>query len=232
MHTPLALFESGAPPITFSDPYLPAVTAGGLDYVYRAPTRNTLTSVAEDHRVPLVAQTFKAETYYEASPALDTTAYVKAKVKNGSDRPWLRGPTNIFVGGEFVGQGEIQTTGPGGEIGFPLGADENVRLIRTVVPATKREGFFSKDDVTTYATEIQIGNYKKQPITIEVVDQIPKTNHEDVEVKLLSTTPASLAEPDADGVMRWRLTVPPGQTKTIRFSYTIGRPADWQLYQQ
>ena len=107
------------------------------------------------------AQTFDAETVYEATPSLDTTAYVKARVKNGTGRPLLRGPTTIFVGGEFVGQGELQTTGPGGEIGFPLGADENVRLIRNVVPSTERKGVFSKDDVTTYAVELQVGNYKK-----------------------------------------------------------------------
>jgi hypothetical protein len=227
----LPLFEAPPATIAFSDPYLPAVTAGGLDYVYEAPTRATIPSKAEDRRIPLAAQTFQAETIYEATPSLDTTAYVKAKVKNGSGRPLLRGPTSIFVGGEFVGQGEIQTTGPGGEIGFPLGADENIRLVRNVVPSTKREGFISKDDVTTYAVELQIGNYKKRPITIEVIDQIPKTSHEDVEVKLLSTSPAPLEAPDADGVMRWRITIPPNQTKKIEFSYTIGRPADWQLYQ-
>jgi uncharacterized protein (TIGR02231 family) len=232
VRTPLALFEAQNQPIAFSDPYLPAVTAGGLDYIYEAPARATIPSLAEDKRVPLAAQSFAAQTFYEATPALDTTAFVRAKVKNGTGRPLLRGPTNIFVGGEFVGQGEIQTTGPGGEIGFALGADENIRLVRTVVPTTVREGVFSKDDVTTYAVTIQIGNYKKQPIAIEVVDQIPKSSHEDVEVELISTAPPPLKEADADGVLRWRLSIPANQTKTISLSYKIGRPADWQLYQQ
>jgi hypothetical protein len=232
VRTPLALFEAPQQQLTFSDPYLPAVSAGGLDYVYEAPARVTISSIAEDRRIPLAAQTFSAETFYEATPSLDTTAFVKAKVKNGTGRPLLRGPTNIFVGGELVGQGEIQTTGPGGEIGFALGADENIRILRTVVPTTERKGVFSKDDVTTYAVKIQIGNYKRSPITIEVIDQIPKSSHEDVEVKLVSAAPPALKEPDADGVLRWRISIPPKQTKTISLSYTIGRPADWQLYQQ
>lgn len=228
----LALFEPAPRRQTFSDPYLPAVTAGGLDYVYDAPTRATIPSNGDDQRVPLTVESFGATTLYEATPSLDTTAYVKAKVKNAGKRPLLRGPTSIFVGGEFVGQGEIATTGPGGEIGFPLGADENVRLVRTVVPKTETEGFISKDDVTTYTTEIQIGNYKKRAITIEVTDQIPKTRHEDVEVELKAANPKPLADyPDASGLMRWRLSVPAGKTRTIRFSYEIERPADWQLYQ-
>lgn len=228
----LALFEPAPQRQTFSDPYLPAVTAGGLDYVYEAPTRATITSSGDDQRVPLVVETFGATTLYEATPSLDTTAYVKAKVRNAGKRPLLRGPTSIFVGGEFVGQGEIATTGPGGVIGFPLGADENVRLVRTVVPQTKTEGFISKDDVTTYTVEIQIGNYKKSPITIEVIDQIPKTRHEDVEVELKGATPQPLPHsPDTGGIMRWRLNVPAGKTRTIKFSYEIERPADWQLYQ-
>lgn len=216
----------------FGDPFLPAVSAGGLDYVYRAPTSSDIPSDGQSVRVPLRSERFPVEAIYEATPSLKTTAYLKARVVNKGERPFLRGPTNNFVGGEFIGQGELATTGPGGVLQFPLGADENIRLVRKVLPKTETEGFISKDDVTTYDTVIEIGNYKKRAVTIEIVDQVPKTSNEDIEIKLLSATPPPEKKPDASGIMRWRLNLGPGDKKVIKLRYSITRPTDWQLYQQ
>ncbi len=234
LRTSLNLFQRSADRRgpRFGDPFLPAVSAGGLDYVYRAPTSSDIPSDGQSVRVPLRAERFPVEAIYEATPSLKTTAYLKARVVNKGERPFLRGPTNNFVGGEFIGQGELATTGPGGVLQFPLGADENIRLVRKVLPRTETEGFISKDDVTTYETVIEIGNYKKRAVTIEIVDQIPKTSNEDIEIKLLSATPRPEEKPDASGIMRWRLNLGPGDKKEIKLRYSITRPTDWQLYQQ
>ena len=119
---PLALYDTPAPsrgPV-LSDPYLPAVSAGGLDYVYQSPTKATVASSGKQVRVPLASQTFRATAFHEATPALAPTAFLRARVRNDGKRPLLRGPATIFGDGELVGVGEIQTTGPGGDIEFPL----------------------------------------------------------------------------------------------------------------
>ena len=231
---PLALFDAAPsrrpPPLT--DPYLPAVSAGGLDYVYQAPTPATIASSARQVRIPLTSQSFRTSTFYEAAPALAATAFLRARVRNDGKRPLLRGPAAIFGDGELVGMGEIQTTGPGGDIEFPLGADQDIRLVRQVVPSTKTTGFIMKSEETIYDVQIQVGNYKKQPVAIEVVDQIPLSRKDKVEVKLLSTDPAPQGAPDADGVMRWRVSLAAGGTRTIHLRYQIARPKGWRLYQR
>ena len=116
-------------------------------------------------------------------------------------------------------------------IELPLGADEDIRLLHKVVPQTVTEGVISKDEVTTYTTTIEIGNYKKKSITLVVVDQIPKTRNEDIEIEDLKTDPRPEKGPDADGIMHWKLTIPAGKTRTIKFSYKIERPENWQLTQ-
>jgi hypothetical protein len=37
--------------------------------------------------------------------------------------------------------------------------------------------------------------------------------------------------PDADGIMTWDLRIPAGRTRTIKFTYKIERPTNWQLTQ-
>ncbi|HXU07001.1 MAG TPA: mucoidy inhibitor MuiA family protein, partial [Polyangia bacterium] len=145
-----------------SNPYLPVVSAGGFDFVYRAPTRATIPSSDKKMRVPVASQTFQTAFFHEATPGMAKTAFLKARVRNDGKRPLLRGPVSIFGDGEFVAVGEIQTTGPGGEIELPLGADANVRIERTVVPNTKTTGLILKSDETSYDVVVQVANYKKQ----------------------------------------------------------------------
>jgi hypothetical protein len=231
---PLALYDattSRRPP-ALNDPFLPAVSAGGLDYVYPAPTPATIPSTGQQVRIPLATQTFRATAFYEATPGLAATAFLRARVRNDGKRPLLRGPATIFGDGELVGVGEIQTTGPGGDIELPLGADQDIRLVRQVVPSTKTTGLIMKSEETTYDVQIQIGNYKKQAATVEVMDQVPTSRRDKVEVKLLGTDPGAQGAPDADGVVRWRVDLPAGTTRTLRLRYQIIRPKDWVLFQR
>ncbi len=230
--TSMSLFDNASTPRQrFSDRSLPAVIAGGLDYVYPATTRVTVPSSTQSHEVPLAADRYPISSHYEAAPALRKTAYLRAAVKNTSGRPLLGGPVQIFAGTDFLGAGRLDTTGPGGEIELPLGADEDVRLIRKVVLETVTEGVFATDEVTTYKVTIEVGNYKRRALKIRVFDQLPVSAHEEVKIKRGKLSPAPVEGPDATGMLRFDLEIPAGKTKTIRFAYTITRPENWQLTQ-
>ncbi|MDF1565260.1 MAG: mucoidy inhibitor MuiA family protein [Deltaproteobacteria bacterium] len=217
---------------TFGDRTLPAMVAGGFDYVFPAPTTASVESGPEKLKVPLSMATWKAELLYEATPAIQKTAYLTAKVKNATKQPILAGKMSIFVDGDFAGEGSLDTTGPGGELALPLGADEDIRLEHHVAPKTRTEGLVSKEEITDYAVHIEVGNYKKRAVSVHVYDVLPKTNNEDIEVKLLSSKPEVSDGPDAKGRLRWELTLKPGETRKIDFTYSIRRPKDWQLTQR
>jgi len=231
--TSLALFEPGSyrrP--SFANKNLPAVTAGGLDYVWDAPAPATIPSSGDRVRVPLSVERYQVTAFYEATPALSKVAYLKATVRNKGQRPVLAGDATVFVGGEFGGDVRLETTGPGGVIELPLGADEDVRLTHSLVPATETVGLISKRDRTRYTTTMEIGNYKKRPIRIHVFDVLPKTNLEDIEIALAKTTPSPKDKPDEDGLVTWELNVAAGATTKISYSYRITRPEDWRLRQR
>ncbi len=222
---------------TFDDALLPAMSAGGLDYVYDAPVRVTVRSQAEGVRVPLAVRKYPVQTFYEATPSLTTTAYLKATVKNGSALPILAGPANVFVKGTFSGDAQLMTTGPAGVLELPLGADEDIRLTRTVVPATKTQGvLFGEQDVTDYVVKIEIGNYKKAAVTLRVIEVLPRTDAEKLKIELVSTsmkpvTSTSGTTPDADGLLAFHVDVPAGKVVPLSFTYRITRPKNWRLSQ-
>ncbi|HOX46246.1 MAG TPA: mucoidy inhibitor MuiA family protein [Myxococcota bacterium] len=230
--TSLALFDTdswSAP--SFADAALPAVLAGGLDYVWKCPNRVTIPSSGQRLQVPLAVESYPAKVHYEATPSLKEVAYLKAVVENGGERPILGGPVNIFMGPDFAGQGQLRTTGPKESLELPLGADEDLRLKRVVVPSSETKGVFNKDEVTTYKVTLEVGNYKKRPVKITVIDQIPKSGNEDIEIEAGAESPKPDKKIDEDGILKWTLDLPAGQVRKIEFSYRILRPENWQLYQ-
>lgn len=232
-HMPMDLFderEIGRGP--FGPPGSPAALAGGLDYEYPAVTAMTLKSQPEVQVVPLAVETWPISPFYEVAPGLKETAFLKATVRNQGRRPVLGGAVNIFVGTDFIGQGTLETTGSGGELALPLGADEDLPVVRRVVPRTVTEGVFSKEEVTTYTTTIEVRNDKKQPVKVRVVEQVPLTNDEDAKVKVGAMSPKPTEGPDREGVLAFTLDIAPGATGKVEFEYTLTRPAGHELRQR
>jgi len=231
--TSLALFDRVSyRPQRFSNPNLPAVTAGGLDFIYKCGARVTIPSNGQALKIPISSRKFHAKALYEATPAIKKTAFLKATIENNARLPILKGTANIFMGKDFVGQGVLDTTGPGGQLSLPLGADQDIRLLRKITTETETKGIFTKEDVTTYFITIEIGNYKKRPVRLLVHDQVPRSGNQDIKVKLKSVSPGQNKGPNKDdGVITWAIDLPPGQNRIIKFSYTIERPQNWKLYQ-
>ena len=209
----------------------PAVMTGGREFLYAAPTRTAIPSDGQPIKVAVAVERFDTEGFHESTPGVSTTAYLRARLTNRSTRPMLAGPTNIFVGGRFIGQGKVKTTAPQKQIEFGLGADESIKLVRKVMPSTREEGVFSKHSVTKYRVVIQAANYHRRPVRLEVLEPIPKSKKDDIEIKVLSMNPKPTKGPDASGIVRFQLDLTAGATRTIEIVYEIDRPADFELRQ-
>ena len=216
-------------PQRFSNPLLPAVTAAGLDYIWEAPSKANIPSNGKQIRVSLRSDVVPVKAFYEATPSIQEMAYLKATVQNPSSQAILKGNANIFISNRFGSQGVLETTGPGGMLELPLGADEDVRLVRSIIPQQRTEGMFNKEDITDYRVRIEVGNHKKQPLNIRIRDQIPVSKHEKISIKMGGVNPPSTVQPDVQGIFYWDLTIPSNETTVLEFQYSITRPKDWVL---
>jgi len=230
--TSLALFEARphrGP--QFSDPDLPAMSAAGFEYVYRARTRMSVPSTNQSLRAPLGRSSYPVTAFYEASPALAKNAYLKATVKNPGPQPILQGPVTIFVNGGFAGDGRLQTTPAGGSLDLPFGADEDIELVYQVIPTTETTGVFGKDEVTTYRVVMELANYKKRKVQVVLREPLPRSRHEDIEVELVKTN-VKPDDKDDGNILRWTVDIAAGRKQTVELVYRIRRPDGWQLQQQ
>jgi uncharacterized protein (TIGR02231 family) len=112
-------------------------------------------------------------------------------------------------------------------LGF--GADEKVKVAR--VETRKTEG--SSGIITSMKTDereykITIRNGHDQPLRVQIEDQLPVSETEDVKVEMLpATTPPSLKDlRDRKGVLAWVAELKAGEAKEIRFAWRVRWPAE------
>ncbi len=167
---------------------------------------------------------------YASVPKKDLGVYLVAKVPDWGSYNLLNGPANIFFDGTYVGQVQLNAQSVQDTLTLSLGRDELVFIDRQElknVTSKKVIGSTKREDKTF---EITVKNNKKSALDVVVYDQIPISRQKDIEVILNESDKAKYnAE---TGKLEWTVTLKPGESKKIRFSYTIKYPSDKNIVLQ
>ncbi len=162
---------------------------------------------------------------YHSVPKLEPTVFLLAKLADYGKYNLLPGMANLFFQDTYIGQAYINPQVAADTLLLSLGRDEQI-TIKRVQPQdfTERKKIFGSTIKETYTYEIAIKNNKSTPVTVDVLDQIPVSKQKEIVVELEETGGAKY---NADfGKLEWQVVVPAGQTKKVRFTYSIKRPKD------
>jgi uncharacterized protein (TIGR02231 family) len=141
-----------------------------------------------DHKVTILIEDFSAHLRYSAVPKLSPHAYLKAKVVNESEYPFLAGETNIFLDNNFVANAQMQAVAPTEEFWTFLGIDQAMKIEHKFLKKyEKKEGgvFTKKTKVLVFEYEMSVHNHKKTPQEIVVWNQLPISQNQSIKVQLL-----------------------------------------------
>jgi uncharacterized protein (TIGR02231 family) len=197
--------------------------------VFRVPGTHSVPSDGSAHQVYINEYTLEGPKEYIATPKLSPTAFLRVKTKNQTDAVLLPGSMNIFLGTDFVGSSPIGYTAKGEPVELFLGIDEGIRITRTEVSRNVDEGgFISKRKKTDFSYKIEVENFKQYPVSISIVDNVPVSQHSDIEVRVTSIRPDP-AERSEQGIVRWLLQLNPGEKKEITYEFFIRHPLDLDI---
>lgn len=159
-----------------------------------------------------------------AVPKLDADAYLLAQIPDWEKLNLLPGEANIILEGTYVGKTFIDPNATADTLNLTLGHDKRVVLKREKLADFSSVKFLGSNKLQQFTYEITIKNNKNETVDVLLKDQYPLTTNKEIEVEL--TDPAS-AEVNKDlGVLNWKLSLAPNETKKIRFSYNIKYPKD------
>jgi uncharacterized protein (TIGR02231 family) len=141
----------------------------------------------------------------------------------------LPGRVSIYRDGIFVGRSPLALAGKDENVRLGFGADEKVKVTRTVV--RKNEGTAgligsSKTDEREFKTTVR--NAHDFPIKVAIEDQLPVSENDEIQVEMLplSTPPTTRDLRDRRGVMEWTFEAKPGETRELKLGWRVRWPKD------
>lgn len=208
--------------------------------VFNVTKPATIPSDNFDHKVLITTEKLKSDFEYSSVPKLSQLAYLKGKIENTTEVPFLSGNANIFFGNNFVGTSYLNTVIPTETFNVFLGVDDAIKIKREQVRDYKAEsGIFSKSTKKTFEYKITIESFKKTEDTITVQDQFPVSQDERIKVetvipqfekdKNIAAHPNGVMERKGNGVVEWRLRIKPKEKIELRIKYVVEYPREIQV---
>ena len=206
-----------------------ALDAGGFQVVFRVPGRIAVPAGQVSKSFRVASATIAPELMVHAVPALAETAFLQASFKHADDAPLLPGPVSVYRDGVFVGKSPLALAAKDETVRLGFGVDEKVKVARTVVRKNEGTAGFigsSKTDEREFKTTIR--NAHEFPIKVAIEDQIPVSEHEDIQVELLpvTTQPTARDLRDRRGVLEWAFEAKPGETRELKLGWRVRWPKD------
>ncbi|MFC1417284.1 mucoidy inhibitor MuiA family protein [Streptacidiphilus cavernicola] len=213
--------EDGAP-----DPAaaLPGVDDGGEARVLAAPAPVTLPSDGRPHRVPLGVDTLPARAEYRATPELSALVSQVVAFRNSTGQALLSGPVDLVSGSGFVGRGDLRFTAVDAPAELSFGSEDTFRVTRSVEESRDTTALTGRT-VITRTVRLAVSRFAPAgapPLEVAVRERIPVSELAAVEVRLdkdrCSPPPD---EVDAEGIVRYGLTLGPDERRTLVLGYEI-----------
>jgi len=201
-----------------------------LSFEYRFPRPVDIESREKETLLPLFTRKVEGAFFDLAVPRVSPLTFLVCRAKG--DGEILAGPLNVYFGGRYVGKTLLGEKKPGEAFDFNLGADREVKVTRTKVADKVKETYFGRVERGTVVREIawriRMENLKKRPVTLRVLDAVPVSRTDRIEIKdvKLSPEPDEKNYEEKEGVHLWVSELKPGETKEISITFVVTYPRE------
>ena len=202
---------------------------GGFQVLFRVPGRVSIGASEGAKSFRVASVTAAPDLMVRTSPALDDTAFLEASFKQSDDAPLLPGRISLYRDNIFVGRGVMVLTPKDETVRLGFGADEKVKVIRTMVRRNEgTSGIITKSKTDEREFKITVRNGHDTPLKITVEDQLPISEVSDIVVEMLplTTPPTQKDVRDRRGVLAWAFDAQPGELKELKLGWRLTWPAD------
>ena len=202
--------------------YNATVVNTNLNIEFVVSNKQNVKSDGKENLLALQSYDLKTEYVYHSVPKLNKGAFLLAKVSDWGQYNLLSGNANIFFEGAFVGETQINPEVTADTLLISMGRDNGITVDRKEIKDFTSTNFIGQTKEVSIGYEITILNKKSKAINIEILDQIPVSQNEKIEITLNEKGSAEYTQ--GIGKLLWELTIPAGQSKKEKFIYTVKYP--------
>jgi len=162
-----------------------------------------------------------------AVPRVDKEGYLLAEVADWQNLDLLPGDANIIMDDTYIGKSIIDPNTTADTLNFSLGRDKRLAIKRSLVKELSSLKTIGVSNRQNFTYEIVVKNNKLTDVNLLLKDQYPLSTIKEVEVKLEEGSEAMVNE--ETGILTWKVNLKPGESKKIRFGYSVKYPKDKKI---
>ena len=186
---------------------------------FEIKTPYTIKSDNKNYTVDIEFYDLPAMYQYYCVPKIDKDAFLIAKIIDWEKYSLLEGEANVFFEETYVGKTLLDVRYASDTLEISLGRDKKVSVNREKIKDFTTKQFIGnkKEEIRTWKTTVK--NNKNQEINMIVLDQVPVSTAEDIEVNVLNV---SGAKRDLEtGEIKWEFTLNPVDKKELDLKYSV-----------
>ena len=205
-----------------------------LSFEYEMAQRLDIESKDKETLLPIFAKSLKGEFFYFVVPRISPLTFLVCSAS--ADKELLSGHLNVHFGGRFIGKTFMKEKKAGETFKMSLGADREIKVKREKIKDKVKETYFGKIERKTVIREmafkITLENLKGKPIKIKVLDSVPVSRTDRIEVKDLKITPepAKKDYQDKEGVFLWEFDLISSAKQEINMEFVVTYPKDAPIF--
>ena len=204
----------------------------GLSVTYSYDKPVSVASDADHLRIALGTLELGSKVLAHAAPLYDDTAFLVASFTNDSKELIL--PTSeasFYLDGRFIGKHGIELIAAGAEADLAFGPIEGIRLTRAVLDRSEGDrGVISRSNELSEEVRIEVTNLTGQDWPMRVIDRVPYSEQEDLEITWSSAPRVSEVDVDDQrGILAWEFDLTAGASQTITLTHSLEWPDGWAL---
>ncbi len=172
-----------------------------------------------------------------ATPLVDQRVFVRADAMNESGFTIIPGDVALYFDEEYIGTSRLEEVPAGAAFEVWMGPDPSIRMQRLVLEReTERTGLLGGGRQTSIEYRIDLEHLAPGSVMVEVWDRRPVSRDEDIEVGIISPTPALASDEDylrseaRLGLLKWLVEIGPAGSETatreIAWTIRVNRSAD------
>jgi hypothetical protein len=188
----------------------------------------TILSNGEDNIIKIKEEDLNVGYIYQSVPKLQEDVFLSAQVYDWSELNLLTGSANVYFKGTYTGTTFIDSKELSDTLSVSISREQGIMVERKVNKELNDKRVLGNNFKENLVWDIEVKNNRSNLVNLWLEDQYPITEKTSIEIELLESNGAEVDE--KTGKLLWKLTLEPGESKKLNYSYSIKYPKYQQLY--
>jgi len=194
---------------------------------FEIKTPYTIASDNKSYTVDMDAYQLASSYQYYCVPKVERDAFLLAQITDWKKYNLLEGEANIFFEDTYIGKTLLDVRYASDTLDISLGRDKQVVVTREKIKNYTTKQFIGNKKEESKAWKTLIRNTKNQTINMIVLDQVPVSSIEEIEVKIEDLSKGLLNT--ETGEVNWKFELESSSKKELELRYLVKYPKNQNL---